>query len=52
MHSKLLENMLSICGEDNCEVCCFVMCTCPGEAPRCDMGEVRRILQQEEHHHV
>lgn len=50
--ANFLENMLSNCGEDNCEVCCFVMCTCPGQAPRCDMGEVRRILQQEEHHHV
>ena len=31
---------------------CFMASTSPGEAFRCDMGEVRRILQQEEHHHV
>lgn len=42
----------SFSGEDSGEVCCFVTCTYPGEAPRCDMGKVRRILQQEEYHNV
>ncbi len=31
---------------------CLLTCTHPGETPRCDMGEVRRVLQQEEHHNV
>lgn len=31
---------------------CFLTCLCPGEASGCDMGEIRRILQQEEHHNV
>lgn len=31
---------------------CFMECMCAGKALRRDMGEVWRILQQEEHNHV
>ena len=30
----------------------MIQAVCPGEASGGDLGEVRRVLQQEEHHHV
>lgn len=46
-HSNTLSGV-----EDSVQVYYFVMCTYSGEASRCDMGKVWRILQQEEHHYV
>lgn len=45
VHFDLLEVMTEI-------FCVSTAHTSTGEAFRCYMGEVRNILQQEEHHHV